>query len=85
MIGGGNMGKNGYESQASSSSFKFNGVVRVLECLCPRICVVRKPSTSKNPGRPFYACPLPKVCLNNEKRLKMIEKCNLSIIILPSY
>ena len=85
MIGGGNMGKNGYESQASSSSFKFNGVVRVLECLCPRICVVRKSSTSKNPGRSFYVCPLPKVCLNNEKRLKMIEKCNLYIIILPSY
>jgi len=79
------MGKNGYESQASSSSFKFNGVVRVLECLCPRICVVRKSSTSKNPERSFYVCPLPKVCLNNEKRLKMIEKCNLYIIILPSY
>jgi len=55
MIGGGNMGKNGYESQASSSSSKFNGVMRVLECWCPIICVVRKSNTSKNPGRPFYA------------------------------
>ena len=73
------MGKNGYESQASSSSSKFNGVVRA-----PTICVVRKSNTSKNPGRPFYACPLPKVGLTNEKRLKMIEKCNLTIIILPS-
>ena len=55
MMGGGNMGKNGYESQASSSRSKFNGVVRVLECWCPTICVVRKANTSKNPGRPFYA------------------------------
>jgi len=46
MMGGGYMGKNGYESQASFSSIKFNGV---------------------------------------EKRLKMTEKCYLSIIILPSY
>jgi len=84
MMRGGNMGKNGYESQASSSSSKFNGVVRVLECWCPTICVVRKFNTSKNPGRSFYACLLPKVGLTNEKRLKMIEKCNLTIIILPS-
>jgi len=83
MMGGGNMGKNGYESQASSSSSKFNGVVRVLECWCPTI-YVRKSNTSKNPGRSFYACPLSKVGLTNEKRLKMIEKCNLTIIILPS-
>jgi len=57
------MGKNSYESRASSSSSKFNGVVRVLECWCPRICVVKKPNTSKNPGKSFYVCPLPKVCL----------------------
>jgi len=57
------MGKNSYESRASSSSSKFNGVVKVLECWCPRICVVRKFNTSKNPRRSFYACPMPKVCL----------------------
>jgi len=34
MMGGGNIGKNSYESRASSSSSKFNGVVRVLECWC---------------------------------------------------
>jgi hypothetical protein len=54
------MGKNSYESRASSSSSKFNGDVRVLECWCPRICVVRKSNTSKNPRRPFYVFPLPK-------------------------
>jgi len=32
------MGKNSYENRASSSSFKFNGVVRVFEYWCPRIC-----------------------------------------------
>jgi len=47
MMGGGNMGKNGYESQASSSSFKFNGVVRVLECLCPRIVLLENPVLQK--------------------------------------
>ena len=78
------MEKNGYESQVSSSSSKFNGFVRVLECWCPTICVVRKSNTSKNPGRPFYVFHLPKIGLTNEKRLKMIEKYNLSIIILPS-
>jgi len=57
------MGKNGCESRASSSSSKFNGVVRVFECWCPRICAVRKSNTSKNPGRSFYACPLSNVCL----------------------
>jgi len=46
------MGKNSYESRASSSIAKFNGDVRTLECWCPRICVVRKSNTSKNPGRP---------------------------------
>jgi len=33
-------------------AIKKNGDVRVLECWCPRICVVRKSNTSKNPGRP---------------------------------
>jgi len=47
-MGGGNMEKNSYESRASSSRSKFNGVVRVLECWCLRICVVRKSNTSKN-------------------------------------
>jgi len=46
------MGKNSYESRASSSIAKFNGDVRALEYWCPRICVVRKSNTSKNPGRP---------------------------------
>jgi len=96
------MGKNSYESRASSSSSKFNGDVRELECWCPRICVVRKSNTNKNSGRLFYVCPLPKVCLTiknvmsfwfeqhmtdfecNEKRLKMIEKCNIYVIIFPS-
>jgi len=61
--------KNSYKSLALSSSFMFNGVVRVLERLCPRICVVRKSNTSKNPGRSLYACPLPKVCLNITSKL----------------
>jgi len=52
------MVKNSYESRALSSSFKFNGVVRVLECWRPRNCVVRKSNTSKNAGRSFYAYPL---------------------------
>jgi len=57
------MGKKSYESRASSSSSMFNGDVRVFECWCPRICVVRKANTLKNPKRPLYACPLSKVCL----------------------
>jgi len=63
MMGGWCMGKNNYLSRASSSSSMFYGDVRVLEYLCPRICDVRKANTVKNPGRLFYACPLPKVCL----------------------
>jgi len=63
MMGGEHMGKNSYNSQSSSSSSMFNGDVRVSECWCHKICVVRKANTINNPGRLFYVCPLPKVCL----------------------
>jgi len=63
MMGGGRMGKNSYNIQSSSSSSMFKGEVRVLECWCHIICVVRKAYTVKTPTRLFYACPLPKVCL----------------------
>jgi len=38
----------------------FNVEVRMLDCWCHRRCDVRKASISKNPGKPFYTCPLPK-------------------------
>jgi len=41
----------------------FIGDVRVLECWCGRICVVRKSNTLTNLERHFYTCPLSKVCL----------------------
>jgi len=65
MMGGGHMGKNNYNynSRSSSSSSMYNDEVRELQCWCPRICVVRKANTVNNAGWPFYACPLPKVCL----------------------
>jgi len=63
MMGGGHMCKNNYNSQSSSSSFVFNGDVRLLEYWGPRICVIRKANTVKNSRKPFYVCPLPKVCL----------------------
>jgi len=63
MTDGGRMRKESYQSRTSSSSSMFNGDVRVLECWCPRICALRKVNTVKNPGRPFYVCPLPKVWL----------------------
>ncbi|RHN75874.1 putative transcription factor GRF family [Medicago truncatula] len=62
-MSGGRMGKNNYNSQSSSSSSMYNDEVRELQCWCPRICVVRKANTVNNLGRPFYVCPLPKVCL----------------------
>ena len=62
-MSGRRMEKNNYNSRSSSSRFMFNGDVRVLECWCHRICVVRKANTVNNPGRLFYVCPLPKVCL----------------------
>ncbi|RHN68881.1 putative transcription factor GRF family [Medicago truncatula] len=43
----------------------FNGDVRVFECWCPIICVLRKVNTVKNSGRPFYACPKPKDDVEN--------------------
>jgi len=49
MMGGGRMGKNSYNSRFSSSSSMYNGDVRVLECLCHIICVVRKANTANNP------------------------------------
>jgi len=63
MIGGEGMGKNSYNSWSSSSSSMYNGDVKVVECWCHRICVVRKANIVKNPGTSFYVCPLPKVCL----------------------
>jgi len=39
MMGGGRTAKNSSQTRASSSSFMFNGVVRMLECWCPKICV----------------------------------------------
>lgn len=57
------MGKNNYNNRYSSSSSMYNDDVRELQCWCPRICVVRRANTVNNPGRPFYACPLHKVCL----------------------
>jgi len=62
-MGGGRMGKNSYNSRSSFSSSMYNGDVRVLQCWCHRICVVRKANTVNNPRMPFYVCPLPKVCL----------------------
>jgi len=63
MMGGGRMGKNSYNSRSSSSSSMFNVDVRVLECWCQRIFVVRKANTINNPGRLLYTYHLPKVCL----------------------
>jgi len=63
MMDGGRMGKNNYNSRSSSSSSMYKDDVIELQCWFPRICVVRKANTVSNPGRPFYACPLPKVCL----------------------
>jgi len=63
MMGGGRMGKNSYYSRPSSSSTMYDDDVRELQCWCPIICVVRKANTINNLGKPFYACPLPKVCL----------------------
>jgi len=74
MMGGGRMGKNCYESRASSSSSKFNGDARVLECWCPRICSVRKANTLKNPRRSFYVCPLLKVCLTINVMLEWFDQ-----------
>jgi len=62
-MGGGRMGKNSYQTWASSSSIIFNGDVLMLECWCPIICAVRKSILSKNLRRAFYACPLSKVYL----------------------
>jgi len=62
-MGGGRMDKNSYNSRSSSSSSMFNGDVRVLECWCHIILVVRKANTVNTTGRLFYVCPLPKVCL----------------------
>jgi len=45
MMWGGHMGKNSYENRASSTSSMFNGDVRMLECWCAKICVVRKVNT----------------------------------------
>nr|ABN09174.1 hypothetical protein MtrDRAFT_AC183371g19v1 [Medicago truncatula] len=60
MMSGGSMGKNNYNSRSSSSSSMYNDEVRELQCWWPRICVVRKVNSVNNPGRPFYAYPLPK-------------------------
>ena len=62
MMGGGRMNNNFQcsQSRASSSSSMFNVEVRMLDCWCHRRCDVRKASISKNPGKPFYTCPLPK-------------------------
>jgi len=48
MIGGGCVFKNSSQSQASSWTSMFNGEVKMFDCWCPRICVIRKTNTSKN-------------------------------------
>ena len=63
MMGDGCMGKNSSQSRASSSGSMFNVDVKMLECWCLIICVERKANILKNPGRSFYAYPLPNVCL----------------------
>jgi len=50
MMGGGNMG---YESRASSSSSKFNGVVRVLECWCLEFVLLENPILQKTEDSHF--------------------------------
>jgi len=47
MMGGRNMGKNSYESQASSSSFKFNGAVRVLNVCVLEFVLLENPVLQK--------------------------------------
>lgn len=63
MMGGGCMGKNCSQIRVLSSSSMLIGNVRMLECRCPRICVVKKVNTLKNRERPLYDCHLLKVCL----------------------
>jgi len=52
--------------------------IRMLECWCPRICVVRKSSTLKIFGRPFYVGPLSKDFFFTERNIYSTIKGRLS-------
>jgi len=64
-MGGGRMGKNSYQTWASSSSIMFNGDVLMLECWCPIICAVRKVNSLKKPKKGFLCLSFVKGLFNN--------------------
>ncbi|KAJ1378133.1 Zinc finger, GRF-type [Sesbania bispinosa] len=43
----------------STSSVSMGGAVRL--CHCGSKAAIRTSKTKRNPGRPFYSCPLPKI------------------------
>jgi len=65
MMSGGHMGKNSFQSRASTSSSMFNGDARMLEYWYPRICVVRKVNTIKTHRKVFICLPFVKGLFNN--------------------
>ncbi|KAJ1399524.1 Zinc finger, GRF-type [Sesbania bispinosa] len=64
MMGGGaegpqvRMQKRNNNGSWSTSSVSMGGVARL--CYCGSNAAIRTSKTEKNPGRPFYSCPLPK-------------------------
>jgi len=48
-----------------SSMAEIGGETGDKICKCGRFALVRTSWTEENPGRRFYACPLPPVSMNN--------------------
>ncbi|KAJ1376704.1 Zinc finger, GRF-type [Sesbania bispinosa] len=70
-----------WSSSASSmgNATEINGL-KALHCYCGRRAIVRVSKTTRNPGRPFYSCYLPKIkivmmLLMMERRWKNCGGC----------
>lgn len=63
MMDGGHVFKESFQSRASFSTSMFNEC-SIFDGWCLKRCVMWKVNSLKNPRRPFYNCPSPKVYEN---------------------